>query len=142
MSIINFSKNKCRNCYKCIRNCPVKAIKLKDKHAQIIQSMCIGCGVCIATCPHNAKEIHSDVDTIKQWLKTEQVVLSLSAVFPTAYYLDHPRQYLGILRELGFTIIEETSIGAEVVAKAYADEYRSDKKFIISSSCAADQKPH
>ena len=61
----------------------MKAIKLKDKHAQIIQSMCIGCGVCIATCPHNAKEIHSDVDTIKQWLKTEQVVLSLSAVFPT-----------------------------------------------------------
>lgn len=136
MSIINFSKEKCRNCYKCIRNCPVKAIKLKDKHAQIIQSMCIGCGICIATCPHNAKEIHSDVKTIKEWLKTEQVVLSLSAVFPTAYYLDHPRQYLGILRELGFDIIEETSIGAEIVANAYAKEYYSDKKFVISSSCA------
>jgi PAS domain S-box-containing protein len=99
--------------------------------------MCIGCGICIATCPHNAKEIHSDVDTIKKWLKTEQVVLSLSAVFPTAYYLNHPRQYLGILKELGFTIIEETSIGAEVVTKAYADEYRSDKKLVISPSCAA-----
>ena len=136
MSIINFSKEKCRNCYKCIRNCPVKAIKLKDKHAQIIQSMCIGCGICIATCPHNAKQIHSDVETIKKWLKTETVILSLSAVFPTVYYLDHPRQYLGILRELGFTIIEETSIGADAVAAAYTKEYESDQKFVISSSCA------
>ena len=85
MSIINFSKQKCRNCYKCIRNCPIKEIKLKDKHAQIIESMCIGCGNCIKICPHNAKEIKSDVSLVKQWLKNEQVVLSLSGVFPSAY---------------------------------------------------------
>lgn len=137
MSIINFSKEKCRNCYKCIRTCPIKAIKLKDKHAQIIQSMCIGCGICIKTCPHNAKEIHSDVKTIKEWLKNEQVVLSLAGVFPTAYYLDHPRQYLGALRQLGFTIIEETSIGAEVVTNAYSKDYYSDQRFVIASSCAS-----
>ncbi|MDK2943188.1 MAG: hypothetical protein PWP56_2701, partial [Acetobacterium sp.] len=39
MGIIDFSKEKCRNCYKCIRICPVKAIKLKDEHAQIISDM-------------------------------------------------------------------------------------------------------
>ncbi|MGL4607341.1 MAG: [Fe-Fe] hydrogenase large subunit C-terminal domain-containing protein [Eubacteriaceae bacterium] len=135
MGIINFSKDKCRNCYKCIRNCPIKAIKLKNKHAQIVPSMCIGCGNCIKICPHNAKEIQNDVDQIKEWLKDEEVVLSLSGVFPTAFNLDHPRQYLGALRKLGFTVIEETSIGAEAVAKAYAKEYYSDKKFIIASSC-------
>ena len=137
MGIINFSKDKCRNCYKCIRNCPIKAIKLKDKHAQIIPSMCIGCGNCIKICPHNAKEIKSDVNVIKEWLKTEKVVLSLSGVFPSVYYLDHPRQYLGVLRKLGFTIIEETSIGAEAVARAYARDYYSDRNFVIASSCAS-----
>jgi PAS domain S-box-containing protein len=99
--------------------------------------MCIGCGICIKTCPHNAKEIHSDVETIKDWLKHEKVVLSLSAAFPTVSYLKHPRQYLGILRRLGFSVIEETSIGAEVVAKAYEKDYYSDKQFVIASSCAA-----
>lgn len=98
-------------------------------------AMCIGCGNCIKICPHNAKEIQSDVNRIKEWMKTEKVVLSLSGVFPATYNLDHPRQYLGALRALGFTIIEETSLGAEVVAKAYAKEFYSDKKFIIESSC-------
>lgn len=137
MGIINFSKSKCRNCYKCIRNCPIKAIKLKDKHAQIIEEMCIGCGNCIMICPHNAKEIQSDVNTIKNWLKTENVVLSLSGVFPSTYYMDNPRQYIGALRKLGFTIIEETSIGAEAVAKANARDYYSDRNFVIDSSCAS-----
>lgn len=137
MDIINFSKNKCRNCYKCIRNCPIKAIKLKDKHAQIIQEMCIGCGICIKICPHNAKEIQSDVNAVKNWLKTEKVVLSLSGVFPSTYYMDNPCQYLGALRKLGFTIIEETSIGAEAISKANARDYYSDRNFIIDSSCAS-----
>lgn len=137
MGIINFSKDKCRNCYKCVRNCPVKAIKLKDKHAQIMSDMCIGCGNCIKICPHNAKEIQSDVNTIKNWLKTEKVVLSLSGVFLTTHNMKHPRQYLGALRSLGFTIIEETCIGAEAVAMAYAKDYYSDKKFVIASSCSS-----
>ncbi|MGV8905857.1 MAG: [Fe-Fe] hydrogenase large subunit C-terminal domain-containing protein [Acetobacterium sp.] len=137
MGIINFSKDKCRNCYKCIRNCPIKAIKLKDKHAQIIGSMCIGCGNCIKICPHNAKEIQSDVNTVKNWLKTEKVVLSLSGVFPSTYYMDNPRRYLGALRKLGFTIIEETSIGSEAVAKANAVDYYSDRHFVIDSTCAS-----
>jgi len=137
LGIINFSKEKCRNCYKCIRNCPIKAIKLKDKHAQIIQSMCIGCGNCIKICPHNAKEIQSDVSVVKQWLKNEKVVLSLEGVFPSTYYMDHPRQYIGALRELGFSIIEETSIGGDAVANSYIKDYYSDKQFVIASSCAA-----
>ena len=137
MGIINFSKEKCRNCYKCIRNCPIKAIKLKDKHAQIIESMCIGCGNCIKICPHNAKEIQSDVSLVKQWLKNEKVVLSLSGVFPSAYYMDHPRRYLGALRALGFTVIEETSVGGDAVADSYIKDYYSDRQFVIASSCAA-----
>ncbi len=137
MDIINFSEEKCRNCYKCIRHCPVKAIKLKDKHAKIIQSMCIGCGDCIKICPHNAKEIKNDVEMIKKWLNTEKVVLSLSGVFPSTCYMDNPHQYLGALRKLGFTIIEETSIGAEVVEKAYTKDYYRNKQFVISSSCSA-----
>ncbi len=137
MGVINFSKDKCRNCYKCIRNCPIKAIKLKDGHAQIISSMCIGCGYCIKICPHNAKEIHNDVDQVKKWFKTDQVVLSLSGVFPATYKLDHPRRYLTALRQLGFTVIEETSLGAEAIISENEKAYNSDRDFVISSSCAA-----
>ncbi|WKY45612.1 [Fe-Fe] hydrogenase large subunit C-terminal domain-containing protein [Eubacteriaceae bacterium ES2] len=137
MGIIDFSKEKCRNCYKCIRICPVKAIKLKDKHAQIISDMCIGCGYCIKICPQNAKEIQSDVSLVKDWLKESTVVVSLSGVFPASSDMKHPRQYLGALRKLGFSIIEDVSVGMEAVALENEKEFMSDRQFVINSSCPA-----
>lgn len=137
MGIIDFSKEKCRNCYKCIRICPVKAIKLKDEHAQIISDMCIGCGYCIKICPQNAKEIQNDVSLVKDWLKNSQVVVSLSGVFPASSDMQHPRQYLGALRKLGFTIIEDVSVGMEAVALENEKEFKSDRHFVINSSCPA-----
>ena len=32
MKVIDFKDAKCRHCYKCVRNCAVKAISVKDAH--------------------------------------------------------------------------------------------------------------
>ena len=43
----------CRDCYKCVRSCPVKAIQIKDGSALIIKDRCIFCGKCVSVCPNN-----------------------------------------------------------------------------------------
>ena len=69
MSILKFKKANCKNCYKCVRNCPVKAIEVKDHQAQIIDNDCILCGNCMLICPQNAKEVRSDTSIVKNLIR-------------------------------------------------------------------------
>ena len=47
MAIIDFKATKCKHCYKCVRNCEVKAIMIKDERAEIMPDKCILCGKCM-----------------------------------------------------------------------------------------------
>ena len=51
MKVIDFKDAKCRHCYKCVRNCAVKAISVKDEQARIMVDHCINCGRCVSVCP-------------------------------------------------------------------------------------------
>ena len=62
---LTLKKMNCKNCYKCIRNCPVKAIRFSGNQAHIIESECILCGKCYVVCPQNAKEIVSSVEKVQ-----------------------------------------------------------------------------
>ena len=42
-AIIDFKATKCRHCYKCVRNCEVKAIMVKDGRAEIMPENCVLC---------------------------------------------------------------------------------------------------
>ena len=55
MSIIGLKKANCKNCYKCVKVCPVKSIKVENQQAMIIDNDCILCGGCLNECPQNAK---------------------------------------------------------------------------------------
>ena len=63
--IILLKESNCKDCYKCIRHCPVKAISFAENRAEIIPDECILCGQCYVVCPQNAKQIRSDVDKVK-----------------------------------------------------------------------------
>jgi len=69
MSLITISQANCKNCYKCVRYCPVKAIKIKDGQAEVIEERCISCGICVNICPQKAKVIRSDIDKVKGFIK-------------------------------------------------------------------------
>lgn len=58
---LRLKKSNCKNCYKCIRNCPVKSIRFSDNQANIVPEECILCGHCFVACPQGAKEIRNDV---------------------------------------------------------------------------------
>ena len=47
MKVIGFEEAQCKNCYKCVRGCAIKAIEVKNGQAQILDDKCILCGRCM-----------------------------------------------------------------------------------------------
>ena len=68
MEYLDFKTARCKDCYKCLRECPVKAIKFESHQAKIIEDRCILCGKCTTVCPQNAKKVHSEVESVEALL--------------------------------------------------------------------------
>ena len=133
---IQLKKSNCKNCYKCIRHCPVKSIRFFDQQAHIVKEQCILCGQCFRSCPQNAKQIRNDVDTIKEVIASGKAVYASIAPSFTANY-----KGIGInalkksLQQLGFTDAEETALGATIVKQQYENMLRANKEQVMISSC-------
>ena len=83
---LKLKKSNCKNCYKCIRNCPVKSIRFSAGQAHIVSNECVLCGQCFVICPQNAKGIVNDVEKVKVLLAGEQpVYASLAPSFIANY---------------------------------------------------------
>ena len=107
---LTLKKSNCKNCYKCIRHCPVKAIRFSGNQAHIIGNECILCGQCFVVCPQNAKEIADGIEKCKVLLQGDNpVVVSLAPSFIANYDgvgIDIMRE---ALQKLGFYDVEENS---------------------------------
>ncbi len=136
-SVLQFKKANCKNCYKCIRNCPVKAIEVKDHQAQIIERECIYCGKCTQVCPQNAKHVRSDVRSVQALIKQgKQVVASIAPSFIAHYPVRNFAGFQSALLSLGFADARETAEGAFLVKSEYeALMQKNWNKTIISSCC-------
>ncbi|SNX52807.1 [Fe-Fe] hydrogenase large subunit C-terminal domain-containing protein [Thermoanaerobacterium sp. RBIITD] len=137
MSVINFKKANCRNCYKCIRYCPVKAIKVNNEQAEIVDYMCIACGRCLNVCPQNAKTVRSDIETVKMFLnKGEKVIFTVAPSYPALVGYENSFKFINALKMLGPDLILETSIGAKLITKEY-EKYYNDLSYdnLITTSC-------
>lgn len=133
MQIMNFSSANCKNCYKCVRTCVVKAIEVKDDQAQIIEDRCVACGQCLVVCPQNARNILSHVDDVKEKIdQGANVVATLAPAYRGFFKED--KKFIGALKKLGFSSIQETSIGAELVSREYEKliNEREDRELITS----------
>ncbi len=132
---LTLKKSNCKNCYKCIRHCPVKAIRFSGNQAHIIGNECILCGQCFVVCPQNAKEISSETEKVKVLIQSgDPVVVSIAPSFIANYGvgIDSMKEALG---KLGFYDVEETAIGAAMVKNEYERILREDEKDILISSC-------
>lgn len=135
-SFLTLKKSNCKNCYKCIRHCPVKSIRFSGNQAHIIDNECILCGHCFVVCPQNAKQIVDDTEKVKVMLQGEDpVIVSLAPSFIANYEgvgIDSMRR---ALKKLGFADVEETAIGATIVKTEYERMLAEDHKDVIISSC-------
>ena len=136
MDCLTLKKSNCKNCYKCIRHCPVKAIRFSGNQAHIIGNECILCGHCFVVCPQNAKEIASEVEKVKVLIHSgEPVYVSLAPSFVANYEGVGIGAMREALQKLGFADVEETAIGATMVKNEYERMIEKEKRDIIISSC-------
>lgn len=134
---LRLKKSNCKNCYKCIRHCPVKSIKFSGNQAHIVEDACILCGQCFVVCPQNAKEIASQIEKVKVLLaENDHVIASIAPSFIANYDGVGIESMKKALKQLGFFDVEETAIGATMVKNEYlrilAEE---DRRVLISSCC-------
>ena len=133
---LTLKKSNCKNCYKCIRYCPVKAIRFSGNQAHIIGNECILCGHCFVVCPQNAKEIVDSTEKVRVLIQSgDPVIVSLAPSFVANYDgvgIDGMRK---ALQKLGFADVEETAIGATIVKTEYERMLREEEHDVIITSC-------
>lgn len=133
---LTLKKSNCKNCYKCIRHCPVKSIRFSGNQAHIVGNECILCGHCFVVCPQNAKQIVDETEKVKVLLQSgNPVFVSIAPSFAANYDGVGINAMRSALKQLGFFDVEETAIGATIVKNEYERMLKEDERDIIISSC-------
>ncbi|MCK5856279.1 MAG: 4Fe-4S binding protein [Bacteroidales bacterium] len=133
-------KGLCRVCYTCVRECPVKAIKIISGQAEIITERCIACGNCVIVCSQGAKTYYSSIEKVEDiLLNNKQKILCVAPSFAAEFTeIENYRIFVGMAKELGFDLVTEVSFGADLVAQAYKNVFENEStKTIITSDCPA-----
>ncbi|MBR4874197.1 MAG: PAS domain-containing protein [Clostridia bacterium] len=133
---LTLKKSNCKSCFRCVRKCPVKAIRFSGNQAHIIGNECILCGNCVVQCPQNAKEIADGIEKTRVLLQSgDPVVVSLAPSFIANYDGIGIESMRRALLQLGFSAVEETAIGATIVKNEYERLIEEEERDVIITSC-------
>lgn len=136
MNPITTQKANCKDCHRCVRSCPVKAIGIEKGHARLLDNKCILCGRCVVECPQHAKQIESDLANVIQAVTDgRKVILSLAPSFISAFPEYTWEELKDAVLKLGFTVVEETALGASIVADNYKSFLTTRDHPLISACC-------
>jgi Iron only hydrogenase large subunit, C-terminal domain len=139
LRLFNFTADNCKNCNKCVRECPVKAIRFKNNRAEIDEEKCIACGQCFTCCPKHARNMENEVGIVTEMLASDRRVV---ACIDSAYLgsFKEPGKYITALRKLGFDSVQEIAAGSERITEDYIKYIKANagkQKYFISSTCTA-----
>ena len=133
-------KDRCRVCYTCVRECPVKAIKIINGQAEVINERCIGCGNCVKVCSQGAKTFLDSTSPVMDLIESnDKVIACVAPSFPAEFKeISDYKIFVGMVKALGFDKVIEVSFGADMVAKEYKKILsENNNKACISSDCPA-----
>lgn len=137
MGIISTIEASCRDCYKCVRSCPVKAIRVTGGHAEVVENRCIADGHCVLVCPQQAKKVADGKGLVRDFLLAKQKLAA--SVAPSFVALDgssDPGRLVSALHKLGFDYVAETAEAAELVAREHLKLVtEAEGEPLISSCC-------
>ena len=130
--------NECVDCYKCVRQCPMKAIRIENGHASVIPEKCIACGHCVLVCPSEAKKIRNDINKARAVLTAKKRVFVSLAPSWAGFWNCGAEKLITALKKLGFEGVSETALGAQEVSIEVTKLLsKREKQIHISSACPA-----
>jgi iron only hydrogenase large subunit-like protein len=137
LSPIFTERHECQDCYKCVRHCPVKAIKVEGGCASVITEMCVYCGQCVEVCPNNAKRVRDDLAMARRLIASgKRIIVSLAPSFVAEFTGVRPGQLIAAIKKLGFADVSETALGAQQVsAHVRAKLQETPPHIYLSSAC-------
>ena len=136
--VVSTNVARCRDCYRCVRTCPVKAVRVQEGQAQVVPELCIACGSCVLACPQEAKVVRDDTEVVRQAIRDGRTVVASVAPSAPAYFgMKVFTQMEQVLTTLGFTAAGETAYGAEMVGHAHREvvDQAEERWPLIASSC-------
>jgi PAS domain S-box-containing protein len=140
--VVSTNPARCRDCYRCVRVCPVKAVRVTGGQAQVVPELCISCASCVRVCPQGAKVVRDDRPLVKRALaEGRTVVASVAPSAPAYFEMTSFAQMEEALAGLGFAAAGETSFGAEMVGLAHGELVQREAQRalgarpIVASSC-------
>lgn len=135
--IMHLKDANCKNCYKCVRACPVKAIRILDEHAEIDDARCIYCGKCYMVCPQDARDLVGDLDRVKAMADNgERLYFSVSSALSVYFPQANLKRLAVVLRKLGAERVEETGEGTGRMLQEYSDIlFQHNMQNVISTYC-------
>ncbi|HPW55105.1 MAG: 4Fe-4S dicluster domain-containing protein [Thermoanaerobaculaceae bacterium] len=137
--LVTTVKERCRVCYTCVRECPAKAIRIAGWQAEVVPGRCIGCGNCVRVCSQKAKQVASSEAAVQALLASgERVAACVAPSFPAEFVELDAKVLVGMLRRLGFALVNEVAFGADLVARRYRQLLADNPdRCYISTSCPA-----
>ncbi|HEX2964681.1 MAG TPA: [Fe-Fe] hydrogenase large subunit C-terminal domain-containing protein, partial [Syntrophorhabdaceae bacterium] len=131
---------RCRDCYRCLRACPVKAIRMEKGQASVDEERCISCGTCIRECPQQAKSFRNDMDIAQRLLEEGHfVAASVAPSFATVFTGWRRSRLASAIRMLGFSYIGHVSQGAYQISMHTRTIIKDSKnKPWIGTACPAN----
>lgn len=129
--------NECHDCYKCVRSCPAKAIRVVNGSASVMPERCVCCGICVRVCPAEAKQIRNDITAVRFLLSQpeQKVFVSLAPSWINFFKQVTAGQMAEALRRLGFAGVSETALGAQLVSARIGEMLDAESAGIHISSC-------
>jgi len=138
LGVVKTIEGICSICFSCIRNCPVKAIKVEKGQAMVIPELCISCGHCIEVCSKQAKCVRSSLELLQEIMDTDEIkVACLAPSYIAEFAGIEPGQVAAALKKAGFDKVYEVAFGAQLVAQSYREYILKQEKLegLISSAC-------
>ncbi|MGI6705164.1 MAG: sigma 54-interacting transcriptional regulator [Clostridia bacterium] len=134
-TVVRTLSDRCGQCYSCVRNCPVKAVRIRHGQAEVIQERCIQCGNCVKICSRKAKEVLPGLQRAKNLVAWGNGIAILAPSFPATFPMEKG-EIAGRLKGLGFREVWEVAAGAELVTQEYQKLDLNGGPY-ISSPCPA-----
>ncbi|MCX6305457.1 MAG: 4Fe-4S binding protein [Bacteroidetes bacterium] len=138
--LFHISHDACIKCYSCVRICPVKAIRVdvNTELPSIIPERCIGCGSCYRSCSPHAISFRSSIEETKSILASGKKVAAICDPTISGEFHDITdyRKFVEMIRQLGFTYVNEASFGVDLVAFKYKELFENFRgKYHFTANC-------